>query len=109
MPEFWAIIVSIILVLIIYGIVSSRLKDRKRQKLRARTIPMITEYPTADGAYNIHLSDGRKFLDAKLIGTVEGEDASFSFAGYEGMVVIELSSGKKAFVKKSAIRYLEEA
>lgn len=108
MSEIWAVNVSVILLLIIYGIVSSRLEKRNKLKIRAKTIPMVTDYPTTDVLYNIHLSDGRKFLSASLIGSVEGDDANFSFAGYDGMVVVKLDTGKRAFIKKSSIRYIEE-
>lgn len=108
MSEIWTVIASVILLLIIYGIISSKLERRKKRKLREKTIPMITDYPTTDTLYNIHLSDGRKFLGAQLLGSVEGNDASFSFAGYEGMVVVVLDTKKKAYIKKSSIRYIEE-
>ena len=100
MSEVWSIIVFVILLLILYGIVSSKLEKRRNTKIRSKTIPMIADYPTTDALYNLHLSDGRKFLNTLILGSIEGDAATFPFAGYDGMLVIKLESGRRAFIKK---------
>ena len=98
MSEVWSIIVFVILLLILYGIVSSKLEKRRNTKIRSQTIPMITDYPTTDALYNLRLSDGRKFLNTLILGSIEGDAATFPFAGYNGMLVVKLESGRKAFI-----------
>ena len=80
--------------------VPSKLENRRNTKIRSKTIPMITGYPTTDALYNLHLSDGRKFLNTLILGSIKGDTATFSFAGYDGMLVIKLKSGRRAFIKK---------
>jgi hypothetical protein len=51
---------------------------------------------------------GRKFMNVQIIGSVEGADAEFSFAGWDGMLVLRNEDQKKIYVKKSSIRFVEE-
>lgn len=67
-------------------------------------MPLISDYPRLGIRYNVHLSDGRKFLNAELLGSVEQNDASFTFAGYDGMLVLRQESGKKAYIKTPSVR-----
>ena len=109
MPSVWEIIVSVIILMVIYGYVSSKIEDRKKKKLRKDTVPEISESIKIGINYNIHLSDGRKFENVSIIGSVESEDEAFSFAGYEGLLVFAQQNGKKVYLKKPSIRYIEEA
>jgi len=108
MPDVWAIIVIAIILMVIYGYVSSKISDRRKRKLREKSIPLITDSLKSGVNYNIHLSDGRKFPNVQIIGSVEGGDAEFSFAGWDGMLVLRNEDEKKLYVKKSSIRFIEE-
>ena len=109
MPDIWAIIVIVIILMVIYGYVSSKISDRRKRKLREKSVPLITDSLKSGVNYNIHLSDRRKFPNVQIIGSVEGEDAEFSFAGWDGMLVLRNEDKKKIYVKKSSIRFVEEA
>ncbi len=109
MPDVWAIIVSVIILMVIYAYISSKISDRKREKLRKETVPKISDSIKAGVNYDIHLSDGRKFENVTIIGSIESGDEAFSFAGYEGLLVFEQQSGKKVYLKKPSIRYVEES
>ncbi len=109
MPDIWAIIVSIIILMVIYGYISSKISDRKKKKLRKETVPEISDSIKTGINYNIHLSDGRKFENVVIVGSVESEDEAFSFAGYEGLLVFKQQNGKKVYLKKPSIRYIEES
>lgn len=108
MPDIWAYIVIAILLMVVYGYVSSKISERRNRKLRENTIPEIENSLKTDIAYNVHLSDGRKFLGVTLLGSIEGEDQAYSFAGWDGMLVLQQSSGKKVYLKKTSIRFIEE-
>ena len=71
-------------------------------------MPLISDYPELGGRYNVHLSNGRKFQNAELLGSVEQNDALFTFAGYDGMLVLRQESGKTAYVKMTSVRCIEE-
>jgi len=108
MPDIWAIIVIVIILMVIYGYVSSKLSERRKRKIRERSIPLLTESLKSGIKYNVHLSDGRKFLKVEIVGSVEGENAEFSFAGWDGMLVLKNEAKKKIYIKKSSIRFVEE-
>lgn len=108
MSEVWAIIVSVIIAMVIFGYISSKLSAHKRKKLRAETVPAISESIRRGVEYNVHLSDGRKFENVQIVGNVENEDDAFSFAGFDGMLVLLQENGRKVFLKKPSIRFIVE-
>ena len=108
MSDIWAFIISFIILIIIYGYISSKLSNYRKNKLREHTIPLVPNSITQNINYNIYLSDGRKFENIKIIGSIEGEEAEVSFAGWEGILVLEKQNKKKIYIKKSSIRFIEE-
>ena len=108
MSEVWAVIVSVIILMVIYGYVSSKISNRKKKKLRENTVPKLYESLRKGEAYDVFLSDGRKFESVKVVGAVEGDDDTSSFAGYEGLLVLMQPNGKRVFLKKSCIRFVAE-
>lgn len=106
--DIWAVIVLIIIAMIIYAYVSSKLAKRKQKKLREARIPMLSDNITTGIAYNLALSDGRIFEGIEVLGSCEGEDNEFSLGGWAGMLIIKQANGKKIYIKKTAVRYIEE-
>ena len=108
MPEVWAVIVSVILLMVIWGIIASKLKARKRKKAREKSLPYVEDNVRPGVQYNVNLNDGRKFMAVELVGSSTIDDGQFSFAGWEGMLVIKQADGKRVFLKQSAVRFIEE-
>ena len=108
MPDIWAIIVIVIILMVLYSYVSSKLSDRKKRKIREATIPQITETLKTGVLYNVFLSDGRGFNNVEILGTVEDDDEQFSFANWEGMLVLKQENNKRLFIKKNSVRFIEE-
>lgn len=108
MSEVWAVIVIVILVIIIYAYIASKIKDRKRKKARDKSLPFVEDNVRPGVQYNIFLNDGRKFLSVELVGSSTVDDGQFSFAGWEGMLVLKQANSKRIFLKQSAVRYIEE-
>ncbi len=108
MPEVWAVIVTVILVMIVYAYIASKIKDRKRKKARDKSLPFVEDNVRPGVQYNIFLNDGRKFMSVELVGSSTVYDGQFSFAGWEGMLVLKQANGKRIFLKQSAVRYIEE-
>ena len=108
MSEVWAIIVTVIILLVVYAYISSKLSERKKQKLRAETLPEFTDSIKVGVPYNIFLSRGEGFKNVEIIGSIEGEEAELTFANWKGMFVLKNEKDKKIFVKKSSIRFIEE-
>ncbi|MHB1232679.1 MAG: hypothetical protein ACYCZQ_08905 [Burkholderiales bacterium] len=108
MSEVWAVIVTVILVMIIYAYIASKIKDRKRKKARDRSLPFVEDNVRPGVQYNVFLNDGRKFVSVELVGSSTVDDGQFSFAGWVGMLVLKQANGKRIFLKQSAVRYIEE-
>ena len=106
--DIWAIIVLIIIAMVAYGYLSSKWSDRKKKKTREATIPIVKNTLNTNQNYRLVLSDGRVFENIKIIGTVEGDNEQFSIGGWEGMLIVKQESGKNIYIKKTAVRYVEE-
>ena len=109
MPEVWAVVVGAIVLLIVYGIVSSKLKASRQRRAREKVLPFVTETVRTGQRYNVFMSDGRKFLDVEILGTSDPADGQSPIGGWEGMLVLKQSSGKKVFIRQVSVRCVEEA
>lgn len=65
MSEIWAIIVIAILVLIVYGIVSSKLSARRQREAREKMLPYLDETIVPDRRHNLFMSDRGLGADAR--------------------------------------------
>ena len=109
MPEIWAVIVGAIVLLVLYGIISSKLKAKRQRTAREKTLPFIEQTVRTGQRYNIHISDGRKFIEVEMLGTSDPNSGQSPLGGWEGMLVLKQTSGKKVFVRQSSVRCIEEA
>jgi hypothetical protein len=108
MSEVWAVIVSLIIFMVIYGYVASKIKAHKRKKARDKSLPFVEDNVRPGVLYNVFLNDGRKFVSVELVGSSTVADGQYSFAGWEGMLVLKQTTGKRVFIKQSAVRFIEE-
>jgi hypothetical protein len=108
MSEAWAVIVGVILLMIVWGYVASKLKARKRRKSREKSLPFVEDNVRPGFPYNVCLGDGRRFERVQIVGCSTVEDDRFSFFGWEGMLVLKGQDEKRIFLKPSAVRYIEE-
>lgn len=108
MSQVWAAIVSVIVVMILYGIISSKIAPARRKRARAKALPYLSETIRTGQRYNVHLSDGRSFLDVELLGTNEPAPGEFPTGGWEGMLVLANAAGKRVFVRQASVRCVEE-
>lgn len=102
------IVFAIFIGLIFFIYIESKWSNYKKKKLRKETVPIIGNTISANTHYKLILSDGRFFDDIKIVGIVEGDGNEFSIGGWEGMVVLQKPDGKKVYVKRTAIRLVEE-
>jgi flagellar biosynthesis/type III secretory pathway M-ring protein FliF/YscJ len=108
MAEVWAVIVSAILALIVYGIISSKIASRRRKRAREKVLPYVEDTVRPGKRYNVYLSDGRSFPDVELIGTNDPELGQMPIGGWEGMLVLANATGKRIFVRHASVRCVEE-
>ena len=108
MQTVWAIIVGAIILLIVYGIVSSKLTNRRKRLVREKALPYLSETIRPGIKYDVTLSDGRTFPRVELLGTSDPADGPSALGGWEGMLVLKTESGKRIFARQAAIRFLVE-
>ena len=87
---------------------TSHRKSKTVKEKRPETNRYLSLKITSALGFNIFLNDGRKFLSVELVGSSTVDDGQFSFAGWEGMLVLKQANSKRIFLKQSAVRYIEE-
>ena len=108
MSEVWAVIVSVILLMIVYAIVSSKLTSRRQRRAREKVLPYVRDTIQSGKLYNVYLSDGRSFPDVELVGTNDPEAGQSALGGWDGMLVLAGNTGKRIFVRQASVRCVEE-
>jgi hypothetical protein len=108
MSEVWAVIVSVILLMIVWGYFAAKFNARKRKDAREKTLPYVEDNVRPGVQYNVNLNDGRKFTSVELLGSSKIDEGQFSFAGWDGTLVLKQADGRRIFLKQSAVRFIEE-
>jgi hypothetical protein len=104
----WALIVGTITLLIIFGIVSSKLRARKIQRLRREAMPVVDQAIRAGVRYNVFLSNGTTYRDVQVLGLTDAPMGRFVVFPLESWLVLQQSNGKRVFTKPSSVRLFEE-
>lgn len=76
----------------------SNYKKRKVREVREETMPILENTIRAKEKYNVFLSDGRTFTNINILGVIERDEGQFAIGGWEGMVVLQKSDGKKVYI-----------
>lgn len=108
MPEVWAVIIGTIVVLIVYGILSSKMRSRRQREARQKMLPFVEETIRVGQTYHVCLSDGRRFENVEIVGTNDPAAGQLAFGGWDGLLVLKQATGKRIFVRQTAVRCLEE-
>ena len=107
---FWGILVGVMLLLIIYGMISSAVNQRRaRRQLKER----INELPfklESEKLYNLMLSSGRRYERVKIPGVTEGISSLGHYVSLLGdrWLVLELSK-KRIYIKENRVSIIEES
>ena len=106
----WSIVALLVVILIIYAIINSKIKERKKKKFSEKHLPTIKNHLSIDKSYNIFLNNGKIFENVKFLGITESYNSSQSNLPFTlcDWVAIEKSNGKKIFLKPTTIKYFEE-
>ena len=105
---FWALIACVVLVLIIYSMISSKLKTRRANRLRREAMPVVPTSLRAGILYTVFLSNGSVFREVKISGLTEAPLGPYADFPLESWLVLERADGKRVFVKPRTVRYFEE-
>ena len=110
MEVFWFILASVVVVLIIYGIVSSKIKDRRLRKATRALMPALRDHIQAGKTYNVFMSHGQRFDGVKFLGLSEPYDPNNQYLPFPlaQWLILEKPDGKKIYIKPTAIRFYED-
>ena len=107
-PSIWAVIVVIILLMIIYAYISTKISERNRRISKEKALPASTDILSDGTLYNVFISDNKEFNNVEIIGSIEGDEYQFAFSDYEGILILKQENTKKVYIKKTSISYIEE-
>ncbi len=105
----WAILIAAIFVWVVYAVASAKLQARKLREARETRLPFLEDAPSAGPRYDLQLSDGRVFANVQLLGTTDTQPAASALGDWGAMLVFIQASGKKNYVRPSAVRLIQEA
>ena len=108
---FWPIVVSVIVLLIIWGIITNKLKQRRIRKATEKIFPKIPEHIRADCRYNIFLSHGKTLCNVRFVGISPAHDQNNPYLPFPlcQWLVVEKENGGWAYLKPESVRYYEDA
>lgn len=111
MEYFWAGLVSLIVLLIIWGIISSKVKNRRIRKATEKIFPKLMDHIQADHRYNIFLSHGKTLKNVRFIGISPGHDPQNPYLPFPlcQWLIVEKEDGKKAYLKPDTVKFYEDA
>jgi len=111
MDYFWAIFASVVVILIIYGIISSRLKQRRIRKATAKIFPTVQDHIQADKRYNIFLSHGKTIQNVRFIGISPAFDQHNPYLPFPlcQWLIVEKADGARAYLKPETVKFYEDA
>ena len=94
--------------MVLYAWISGKIKGYKKRKNREKTIPYVADNISVGKKYDVHLNNGRTFNSVEIVGTTQADEGSFSFTGWDELLVLKRDNGNRIFLKQSAIRFIEE-
>jgi hypothetical protein len=110
MEIFWAVVVSCVLVLIVYGLIASSIRERRVKRLTARHLPEVPFPVDPDRRYRIQLSNGTVFDEVRILGISSLIDKQEQHVPQplQRWLVLENPEQKRIFVRPQALRLFEE-
>lgn len=106
----WAVIVGAIVLLVIYGIVSTRVRDRRVRRLSRSLLPDIKDHIKADRLYRIALASGTILDKVRFLGISNSQDKAVPCLPFhlQHWLVLEKEDGKRLFLRPNAVKFYEE-
>jgi hypothetical protein len=111
MEIFWAVVVSVILILIIYGIVNSRIQRRKPVSIGNIKLKKIDEVFDPARRYHVVINSGTRFENVKISGFAEavgGPDNEVVWSSRRWLI-LEGVDGARVFVSPYRVMWMKEA
>ncbi|MGC9942950.1 MAG: hypothetical protein ABSE48_14050 [Verrucomicrobiota bacterium] len=109
--ELWVIILSAFIVLIFWGIVTSKRDARRLKRASADLLPTLKQQFEPGRRYHVFLSHGQRFERVQILGISAPPDVGNRFLPFPlcELVILQRESGERIYVRPDSIRYYEEA
>jgi hypothetical protein len=112
METVWAVIVSVILILIIYGIINSKIQKHKPVSISIGNIKLkkIDDVFEPEKRYHVVINSGTKFERVKIIGFAEAVGDPYGEVVWSSRrwLVLEGPDGVRVFVSPYRIMWMKE-
>jgi len=107
----WSVIIGALVLLITYGVLTSRIKARRMRKRVTRFLPEVLDHIQPGRSYRVELSNGRVLPDVRFVGISSPLDRRAEYLPFplQHWLVLEKPDGKRVFVRPNAIRLYEES
>jgi len=111
MKYFWAVFASVVVFLILWGIVTVKIKARRRREATYKIFPRVADHIQTDRRYNIFLSHGKSLQNVKFVGITPEYDPSNPYLPFPlcQWLVVEKATGSRAYLKPETVRFYEDA
>ena len=109
MEYFWAALATVVLGLIVWGIIDSRVRSRRPITLGGVVLPEVEGAFSRDRRYLVVLTSGAKFEAVRILGFAQAVSGPQVPAWPSTRwLVLEHEDGRKSLVGPHAIRFLQE-
>jgi hypothetical protein len=93
----------------IYAYVVSNLKEQKIRSKQEILAPKFSGETSEGQKFNVYLTSGNVFLEVSIIGVIERGSNDYFFANWDGILIVQTDAKKKIYIRKSCLKYIEEA
>ena len=111
MEYVWPIIITAIILMILWGIISNKIKRRRIRKATEKLFPKVIDHIQVDRRYNIFLSHGKTLDNVLFLGISPEYDNGNPYLPFPlcQWLIVEKENGKRAYIKPQLVRYYEDA
>lgn len=102
---------AVVVLLIVWGVGSHKLRQRRIEKATASLLPEVNDHFQVNRCYNIFLSHGKTLNGARFLGVSRSFDQGNPYLPFplSRWLVVEKADGGRAYLKPESIRYYEDA
>ena len=110
MGYFWAVICSVVLIMVIWSIITGKIKSRRIRQETEKLLPKVADHIQVNHQYNIFLSHGKTLTNVRFIGISKTSDENNPDLPFPlcQWLIVEKQNGKRAYLKPESIRYYED-
>jgi len=103
----WAMVAGAMVMLIVYGIISSNIQQRRLRAERERVMPKALSSICIGSRYNVLIKGEKPFTDVEFEGVVHNNEAG-NLHFDERSFVFKRLTGERIFLRQASVRVMEQ-